>query len=128
MKEVKTTVMTFLTLFLSVGTLICCVLPVILVSLGLGAVVVALISNVPILVTLSQYKGWIFILSAGLLVFTAWMLWRSSRSCPADPKLAALCDFLTRWNKRIYWTAVVIWLIGFLVTYIILPLWVWLGD
>lgn len=126
MKEIKTTGVAFLTLFLSLGTLICCVLPLIFVSLGLGVAVAALVSHVPFLVTLSQYKVWIFAGSALLLVITAWLLWRSSRSCPADPKLALLCERLTRWNKRIFWTAMVIWTIGFVVTYIVLPLWIWI--
>jgi len=121
MKEIKTTYVAFLTLILSAGTLICCVLPIIFVSLGFGAVVAALISNIPLLVTLSQYKNWIFIISAMLLVITAWLIFRSSRSCPIDPKLAALCNNFQRWNKRIFWTATSLWLIGFTVTYIILP-------
>ena len=128
MKEIKTTGVTLLTLFLSLGTLICCVLPVIFVSLGLGAAVAALVSYVPFLVTLSQYKLWIFVGSALLLVITAWLLWQPSRSCPIDPKLAALCGHLIRWNKRIFWTAVMIWTIGFVFTYIVLPLWIWIDN
>jgi len=128
MKEIKTTGVALLTLLLSMGTLVCCVLPVILVSLGLGAALTALISQLPFLVTLSQYKLWIFVGSALLLAITAWLLWRPSRSCPADAKLAALCGHLMRWNKRIFWAAVIIWLIGFTVTYIVLPLWIWIEN
>jgi len=128
MKEIKTTGITFFTLFLSLGTLLCCVLPLLFVSLGLGAVVATLISQFPILVTLSQHKVWIFIISAILLIVTAWLLWRPSRSCPADPKLAALCERLLRVNKWIFSIAFIIWIVGFVVTYIILPLWVWLES
>lgn len=128
MKEIKTTGVTFLTLFLSLATLICCVLPVIFVSLGLGVAVAALVSHVPFLVTLSQYKLLIFVGTAFLLVLTAWLLWRSSRSCPADPKLPRLCERLTCWNKHVFWTALILWTVGFTVTYIALPLWIWIEN
>jgi len=125
MKEFRHTGATLLALFLSLGTLVCCVLPLIFVMLGLGAVVATLISQFPILVTLSQHKGWVFIISALLLIGTAWLLWRPLRSCPIDPKMASLCNNIQKWNKRIFWLALVIWLIGFVVTYIVLPIWLW---
>ena len=128
MKEIRHSAMIFLTLFLSLGTLVCCVLPIIFVALGLGTVIAALISQYPIVVVFSQHKIWIFLVSALLLLFCTWLLWRSERSCPADPGLAAACNKIQMWNKRIFWVAVIIWLIGFLVTYIILPLWIWLGG
>jgi len=53
----------------------------------------------------------------------AWLLWGSPQSCPADPKLAAVCEVIQRWNKRIFWVALTVWIIGTSVTYIILPLW-----
>lgn len=126
MKELRETAISFLTLFLSLGTLICCVLPLIFVTLGMGAVIASLISQFPILITLSQYKFWIFLAAAVLLIITAWLLWRPNRSCPADPKLAKLCNQIQAWNKRIFGTALIIWIIGFVITYIVLPIWIWI--
>jgi len=126
MKELRNTGISLFALFLSLGTLICCVLPLIFVMLGMGAVLASLISSFPLLVTLSQHKFWIFLIAALLLIITAWLLWRSGRSCPADPKLAVLCDSLQKWNKGIFWVALTIWSIGFVVTYIILPVWMWI--
>jgi len=123
MKEVKTTFVSFFTLFMSLGTLICCVLPILLVSMGFGVAVVALIGQFPFVITLSQHKIWIFLISASLLIGTAWLLWGTPQSCPADPKLAAVCERIQRWNKRIFWLALTIWIIWADVTYIILPLW-----
>lgn len=125
MKDRKYTGLSFLALFFSLGTLLCCVFPLVLVTLGLGAAVAAMISQFPILVTLSQHKIWIFIFSALLLVITARLLWRSGQSCPADPRLAAVCKQLNRWNKRIFYIALSVWSLGFVVTYVILPLWIW---
>lgn len=52
------------TLVLASGTLVCCALPILLVTLGMGASVAALVSAAPWLVTLSHYKGWMFAISA----------------------------------------------------------------
>lgn len=50
----------WLVLFASTGTLLCCALPIILVSLGMGAVVASMASNLPFLIKLSMYKEWMF--------------------------------------------------------------------
>jgi mercuric ion transport protein len=93
--------LTWLALFASTGTLICCALPIALVTLGLGATVAAISSSVPFLVILSLHKGWVFAASAALLASSGWLLFRSARECPADPQLAALCDRTLLWNRRI---------------------------
>ena len=56
----KETGLGWLTLFVASGTLICCALPIILVTLGLGATVAALSSNAPFLVILTLHKVWVF--------------------------------------------------------------------
>ena len=118
--------LTWLALFASTGTLICCALPIALVTLGLGATVAAISSSVPFLVILSLHKGWVFAASAALLAASGWLLFRSGRECPADPQLAALCDRTLLWNRRIFWISVTIWSIGFFAAYLALPLRIWL--
>jgi len=126
MKEIRHTGVSLLTLLFSLSTLICCVLPILFVGLGLGTVLAALISQFPILITLSDHKLLLFVISGSLLLLSAWLVWYSSHSCPSDIQKAALCVRIQTWNKRIWWVALIIWLIGFIVTYIILPLWVWM--
>jgi hypothetical protein len=117
---------TWLSLFASTGTLICCALPIILVTLGLGATVAALTSTFPFLIILSQHKIWVFAFSGAMLGVTGWLLYRPGRSCPGDPELGALCEKAHIWNRRIYWISVVIWGIGFFAAYLALPLRIWL--
>jgi hypothetical protein len=119
---------TWLTLFTTVGTLICCALPIMLVTLGLGAAVVSMTSAFPFLITLSQHKIWVFGFSGAMLLFSGWLLHRSGRHCPADPELGALCKKSQKWNKRIYWASVSIWGIGFLAAYLALPIRMWLDS
>lgn len=118
----------WLTLFASTGTLICCALPIALVTLGMGATVAALTSSFPILITLSQHKIWVFGFSALLLGVSGWLLYRPGRRCPRDPELGALCEKTNRWNRRVYWTSVAIWGIGFFAAYLALPLRIWLAS
>ena len=118
----------WLVLFASSTTLVCCALPILLVSIGLGAVSASLFANVPFLVTLAKYKAWMFGASGVLLAVSAWLLFRSGRACPTDPELAALCEKAHRWNVRLFWAAAGIWVIGFGTAYLALPIYSWLGN
>lgn len=118
---------TWLTLFASTGTLVCCALPIMLVSLGLGATVVAMTSAFPFLITLSQHKEWVFAGSGIMLLLSGWLIYRSGRVCPVDPELGRICNRAQVWNRRIYWSSVVIWGVGFFAAFLALPLRIWLG-
>ncbi len=112
----------WLTLFITSGTLLCCALPILLVSLGFGAVVASLSYNIPGLMFFAEHKIWALSLSALLLLFLAWVIWRPNQSCPTDPKLAVHCQTAKRWNQRIFWLSVTIWSIGFFFSVLLLPL------
>lgn len=115
-------VLSFATLLFSGGTLLCCALPILLVSLGLGAGVVYMTNAFPWLVLLSHYKIWTFIISGAFLALTAWVIYRPGRSCPTDPELARLCMKADRWNRRVFWVTVMVYGIGFFAAYLWLPL------
>lgn len=124
--QIEATGITWLTLLASTGTLICCALPIVLVTLGLGATVAALTSALPFLITLSQHKIWVFTFSGGMLGVSGWLLHRPGRTCPSDPEMAALCERAHVWNRRVYWVSVSLWVIGFFAAYLALPLRMWL--
>ena len=124
----KETGLSWLTLFASGGTLICCAIPIVLVTLGLGATVAALSSSFPVLITISQHKVWVFSGSGALLLLSGWLMYRPGRACPADPELARVCARAQVWNRRIYWTSVIIWSAGFFAAYLVLPLRIWLDS
>jgi hypothetical protein len=117
---------TWVTLFASTGTLICCALPIVLVTLGMGTVVASLTSTFPFLITLSQHKEWVFAGSAVLLMFSGWLMYRPGRACPVDPELGVLCDRTQIWNRRIYWTSIFLWGVGFFAAFLALPIRIWL--
>lgn len=111
----------WLVLFTTSGTLVCCAIPIALVSLGLGTVVASMASAAPWLVTLSMYKGWMFTISIALIALSAWAVYRPGRTCPADPDLAAACERADKWNRRFIWFSGLLWCIGFLAAFV-LPL------
>ena len=118
----------WLTLLTSTSTLVCCAIPIILVSLGMGAAVASLISALPFLIVLSQYKIAVFSFSGFMLLIAAWLIFKSNQSCPADPKLAELCMSVKKWNHRLYWFSVSLWTIGFFAAFLALPIQIWLDT
>ncbi|VAW96140.1 hypothetical protein MNBD_GAMMA22-864 [hydrothermal vent metagenome] len=116
---------TVFTLFTTTGTLLCCALPIILVTLGLGSTVVAMTSTFPFLIVVTQYKIWIFAFSGLMMLISGWFMFRPGRSCPTDKALADACTTAHKWNKRIYWSSVTIWSIGFFAAYMLLPIRIW---
>ena len=88
----------WLVLLTSSATLVCCVIPIVLVSLGFGAAVAA-----------------------------AWALFRPGRACPADPELARACASADQWNRRLLMIAAALWVVSFFTARLLTPLADWLG-
>ena len=100
-------------LLASTSTLICCVLPAVLVSVGAGAVLVSLVSAVPQLIWLSEHKGLVFGFAGVALIASGLMLWSARRlPCPVDPVAARSCARLRRTSESLYGLAVVAFVIG----------------
>jgi len=100
-------------LFASSATLVCCVLPAVMVSLGAGAVLVGLISAVPQLIWLSEHKVLVFGLAAVLLVVSGFLLQRASRlPCPTEPVAARACTRLRRISSTLFWIAAVAYMVA----------------
>ena len=118
----------WIVLFTSSSTLICCALPILLVSLGLGAVSASLFASYPFLVTLALHKTWMFLGSAVVLALTGWLLYRPGRACPTDPGLAEQCEKAHRWNLRFFGVATAVWMVGVAAAYLALPIYRWLGG
>lgn len=113
-------------LLASASTLLCCVLPAVLVSVGAGAVVVAMVSAVPQLVWLSEHKGLVFGVAAAALAAGAIVLWRArSLPCPTDPVAAASCARLRTLSQRMYGIALAAFALGVLFAFVLPG---WLGD
>jgi hypothetical protein len=107
-------------LLASGATLLCCVLPAVLVSVGAGATLMALVSAVPQLVWLSEHKGYIFLLAAVLLLASGAMIWRArTLPCPVDPALARSCLTLRRTGTALVTIALAAYVVGVLFAYVL---------
>lgn len=109
----------WLVLFTTSSTLICCALPIVFVSIGMGAAVASIASNAPWLVWLTANKLWVFILSGLILLITWWTIYIRKSVCPADRELGQYCERVKKWNVQILWISVGLWLIGFTTAYLL---------
>ena len=102
------------------GTLICCALPSLLVLLGFGSTVAAVVSAAPWLVVLSQNKAWVF-LASGILIVGSRMY--SAFITPRVVLEGAACSpALGRWTRAVWWTSVVLYGVGFFVAFALGPI------
>lgn len=109
----KTLIAPALSLFTSFGTLICCAIPALLVSLGMGAVLAGFVSAFPQIVILSKYKLVVFSIAGIMLLFAGLMMWHARNlPCPADKEKAKACARLRKISVIIYFVSVGIFLTG----------------
>jgi uncharacterized BrkB/YihY/UPF0761 family membrane protein len=102
----RSAVLSYFSLFTSVGTLLCCALPSLLVLLGLGASVAFMLSSVPWLVKLSQHKQWTFSVSGVLIALSFVNMYYlaprlRANECNADNPSA--CSDASKLSKVVLW-------------------------
>jgi mercuric ion transport protein len=119
--------LSYLSLFTSFGTLLCCALPSLLVLLGLGATVASFLSAVPWLVTLSRHKNWVFFVSGILIVsnlgytyVVAPRLRGGGAACPTDAPEA--CEQASTLSRTVLWISVSLYAIGLFSAYLLGPI------
>ena len=109
-----------LSIFTSSGTLVCCALPALLVTLGAGAALSGLVSTVPQLVWFSSNKLVVFGIAGLMLAGAGFLQWRArSAPCPADPILASACMRARRLSASIYAGSVAMFGVGVLFAFVL---------
>lgn len=113
----------YLGLFSSVGTLLCCALPSVLVLFGLGATVASVLASAPWLVALSRHKAWVFATSAALIVGNFYYVYRlaprllrQSGACDIDDPS---CARASRTSRVLLWLSVALFVAAFSVAYVL---------
>lgn len=100
-------------LLTSLSTLVCCTLPAVMITLGMGAALSSLTSNVPQLIWLSERKPLVFGGSLILLCLAGAVRYMTRNlPCPADPKLAKSCARLRLWGGWVLYAGFAVWAIG----------------
>jgi hypothetical protein len=110
----------FAALLASSTTLVCCVLPAVMVSLGAGAAVVGLITTFPQLIWLSEHKAAVFGIATALLVLSGLLLlWAHRLPCPLDSDLGRKCMRLRRIGARLYVVSVGLLILSIVVAFVL---------
>ena len=105
--------LTFVSLFTSTGTLLCCALPALLVALGAGAALSTLVAAVPGLVWVSEYKEAVFGVAGVMLALSGWLQWRARFApCPIDTAQREACLRARKTSARVYVASVVVYAVG----------------
>ncbi len=103
----------WLSLLASSGTLLCCALPALLVTLGAGAVMSSLVATLPQLVWLSENKAWVFGMAAVMLALAGALQWRQRFApCPLEPHLRDACLRTRRFSVWVYCGSVALFVVG----------------
>jgi hypothetical protein len=124
MQKVRQGLFHSLTLLTSFSTLICCALPALFVALGAGAVLAGIVSAVPQLVWLTEYKILLFGIAGSMLLLSGVLRYRSRYApCPTDPAQAKACTQMRKISGIVYLVSVLIYVTGFIFAFIA-PLWV----
>lgn len=112
----------YLALFTSTGTLVCCALPSAIAALAGGAALASFVSTFPWLVTLSQHKEWIF-LGAGLMILLSGLLvYRPKGKVACSITGGEGCEVAGRFTKITFWTSAGIYATGVFFAYALVPI------
>ena len=99
--------------------MVCCALPALLVTLGFGATLVGLTTNLPWLITVSMYKEWVFAGSFVLLSLSGFMVYRARNlACPIDPVQRKVCLVSRRASVITVSVSFLLWGLGFSVAFL----------
>lgn len=104
---------TWLTIFASASTLLCCALPAVLVALGASAALASLVGVFPQIVWVSEHETLVFVTAGVMLAVAGYLQYRARfLPCPADPALAAACARQRRVSNVIYFVSLAIYVVG----------------
>jgi len=119
--------LSYFSLFSSLGTLLCCALPSLLVLAGLGASVASTLSALPWLVTLSRHKPWTFGVSGVLiaasfarLYYVEPRLQMRGGACPLERPEG--CEVASRFSSVVLWISAILYVVGFFVAFLLGPI------
>jgi mercuric ion transport protein len=119
----SSSLLSYFSLFTSVGTLLCRALPSLLVLAGLGASVASTLSSLPWLVALSRHKQWTFLVSGALIALSFLNMYYIAPKLKAcSPENPSVCEDATRFSRMLLWASAAIYAVGFFTAYVLGPI------
>ena len=119
--------LSYLSLFTSLSTLLCCALPSLFVLFGLSATVASVLSQAPWLVTMSHHKGWVFLIAGLLIAGNFGYVYRvppklQAKQGACDPNDSAACQTASRLSRVVLWCSAALYLVGCFTAYLLGPI------
>ncbi len=110
-------VVAFASLFTSVGTLLCCALPALFVTLGAGATFAGLSNAFPQLIWIGMHKTLVFSLGGGFLLlgFGMMRLFSPPPVCELDD---SNCETTRSWSQPLLYISLALYSIGAFFAYV----------
>ena len=119
MTYLRTVVIDTVALLGSLGTLLCCALPALLVSIGAGASLATIVTAIPQLVWISEHKLLVFLSTGAMLVFAGATTYLNRHApCPTEPVQARSCRRVRSWSTAIFAGSVMVYVVGFYFAFI----------
>ena len=115
-------IVSFLALFGSSATLLCCALPALLVVIAGGAAMGALLSTFPWLIPLSSNKEWIFLGAGLLLAFNGILTLRPKGKVACAITGGKGCEVAGDFTKGMFWFAILLYGVGAFVAFALVPI------
>lgn len=112
----------YLALFTSAGTLLCCALPSVIAMVAGGAAVASFVSTFPWLVSLSRHKEWIFLAAGLMIVFSGLLVYRPKGRVACSVTGGQGCAVAGRLTKTLFWVSAGIFAAGVFFAYALVPL------
>tara|TARA_B100000029_G_scaffold412182_1_gene414773 strand:+ start:724 stop:1113 length:390 start_codon:yes stop_codon:yes gene_type:complete len=117
----KNKALSILSLFTSSGTLICCALPALVATLAGGAAVSGMVAAFPVLIPISQTKGWIFLIGGLLLILNGSFVFRTKKEVACEVGEETACEIVDRFNRRMFFVSCGVYSIGAFSAYGLVP-------
>lgn len=112
----------FLALFTSTGTLLCCALPSAIAAIAGGSAVVSFVSTFPWLVSLSRHKEWIFLIAGVMILLSGVLTYRPKGKIACSVTGGEGCAVAGWFTKAMFWMSACIYAVGVFFAYALLPI------
>jgi mercuric ion transport protein len=100
------------------GTLLCCVLPAVVVTFAGGGALSIFFSW---LIPISQYKDWIFVVSGILLVVAAILILKPQSRFTCALLGGSGCEITGKFSRVVLWLSLGIYIVGLSFSYLLVP-------
>lgn len=99
------------------GVMLCCVIPALLVSLGLGSTLATFLSDYPIFVKVTKYKDFLFLFAFVTLIINAIIIKKNKNKMCDINNLEKECSEVKTVSEKLYYFSLFIFIISLYLSY-----------